>query len=164
MNKTKQTKKEKLFLRQNYLLNGAFSFPTLLTVAYIYEGNRITAWVVLLLILFLCGLTYREKWTFTKKSVQFVFSLFTLPLQQKRLPTHEIKALRLNTFIRGEKGHISPNTDKKWHQTIQAVLILIKTDESELVLKTGTNKQTTHLLEKGEEIARFLDIPFYLNL
>lgn len=153
----------RLTLKSGILTNAAFAVPTALTVGEILTHPPLTLWTGVLLLIFLAGLSYREKWTFSAESIRYRFALYGLPLQQKTMKTSEIESIRLQTFIRGESRVAEPGRVRRWYEREQGVLKLVSSDEAEVVLMLGSNRKTVKMRERGEEMAAFLGVPFFVN-
>ncbi len=156
-------RKDALILSSGRVLNAAFALPTVISLWYMGSNTMITAWLVLVTLAFLAGLTFRERWLFSGERIAFRFYLFALPLQKRDISPEDVSAVQLKTFIRGENSPVEPGSDRKWYQTEQGLVKLILADGTEETLMIDKNRNTVRLQEKGEVIADFLKVPFLIN-
>ena len=158
-----KNRKDALILSSGRVLNAAFALPTVISLWYMGTNNIITAWLVLVTLAFLAGLTFRERWVFSRERITFRFYLFGLPLQKRDFSQQDLSAVQLKAFIRGENSPVEPGSDRKWYQTEQGLVKLILTDGTEETLMIDKNRNTVRLQEKGEMIADYLKVPFLIN-
>ena len=152
-----------IYLRTGSMMNIIFTVPTAITLWYIFSNFPPSLWGSAVLLISLAGLSYRETWTFSREEIRFRFSLFLLPVQRKSIIADNVKEIHLKTFIRGQNEPTEPGKDRKWYQTVQGILLMRLSDDSEETLLMETNKKTIKLGQKGEEIASFLRVPFLIN-
>ena len=163
MNYRVTQKKDFLSFSSSLLMNVGFLAPLFMTIWYTGENSDMTAWHLLLFLLFLAGATYREQWVFDKELARYKLTLFFIPVYRKKLPAETINSVNMKTFLRGEREFIEPGSHRKWFQTEQGVLKLKLENESEETLFMDNNRKNQRLIDWGIKIAEFYHIPFLLN-
>jgi len=140
---------------------------TFLAIALIMCGVIATAgglyWPhILLLILALGGLSYREEWLFNR-SEGFVRTTFGLYLIYKKREWEltEGDTLVLEGFTKGFMGNVPEELEKKpMIKRMKQVSLLLKSrDEDRFILETAAGRDKQRLTEMAEELSGMTGLP-----